>query len=47
MPSAHDKAVANPFYSNDLNCRIMLEISAKFGNIYIEIAAVKKRIAAP
>ena len=47
MPSVGDKAVSNAFDGNDLNRRIVFEVSAQFGNVDIEVAAVEKGIAAP
>src|SRR3954451_14540127 len=47
MPSAVYKAVTNAFDGNDLDRRVLFQVATQLSNIYIEVAAVEKRIAAP
>ncbi len=47
MPLIQYKPVANAFDGYDLDSWIQLEIIAQFGNIDVEVAAVKKGIATP
>ena len=42
-----DKTVADPLYGNDFYPRIIFKIVPDLGNVYIQIAAVKERIATP
>lgn len=41
------KSVANPFYRNDLQRRILFEISPELGDVYVEGPRIKEGIASP
>ena len=43
----HYKPVANPFYRNDLQRRILFQVSPELGDVYVKGPRIKEGVAPP